>query len=76
MQSVTYPDGLIETRLYMAERDKDAFAAMDADLAEAEKKGGRLAHRGKIGRNAACPCNSGRKFKKCCMSGAKRIGTI
>ena len=22
----------------------------------------------KIGRNAACPCGSGKKFKKCCMA--------
>ncbi len=21
----------------------------------------------KIGRNDSCPCNSGKKFKKCCM---------
>ena len=26
---------------------------------------------GKAGRNDACPCGSGKKFKKCCASGAK-----
>ena len=26
---------------------------------------------GKVGRNDACPCGSGKKFKKCCASGAK-----
>ena len=24
----------------------------------------------KIGRNSPCPCASGKKFKKCCMTGA------
>jgi len=24
-------------------------------------------HRVKIGRNAPCPCGSGKKFKKCCI---------
>lgn len=23
--------------------------------------------RGKVGRNEPCPCNSGKKFKKCCL---------
>lgn len=27
-----------------------------------------VAHAGKIGRNATCPCGSGLKFKKCCIS--------
>ena len=27
----------------------------------------RLVRRVKIGRNDPCPCNSGRKFKKCCI---------
>lgn len=75
MQSVSYPNGLIETRLYMGDQDKAIFDAMDADLALAKERGGTLAHRGKIGRNAKCPCNSGRKFKKCCMAGARVINT-
>ncbi len=28
----------------------------------------RLVRRVKIGRNSICPCGSGRKFKKCCIS--------
>ena len=28
----------------------------------------RLIRRVKIGRNSPCPCGSGRKFKKCCIS--------
>ncbi len=27
---------------------------------------------GKVGRNAPCPCQSGRKYKKCCGAGASR----
>lgn len=26
-------------------------------------------HMSKIGRNAPCPCKSGKKYKKCCMEG-------
>lgn len=29
-------------------------------------------HGRKVGRNAPCPCDSGRKFKKCCGSGRRR----
>jgi len=28
----------------------------------------------KIGRNAPCPCGSGKKYKKCCINGKKRQG--
>lgn len=76
MQTVSYPNGLIETRLYLADDLKPMYEAMDADLREAEARGGRLAHRGKIGRNAKCPCGSGRKFKKCCMPNARVVNTI
>ena len=31
--------------------------------------------RSKIGRNAPCPCGSGRKFKKCCLDGTE-VGVI
>lgn len=75
MQSISYPDGLIETRLYTGDALKPMYEAMDADLKAAEAKGGQLRHRGKIGRNAACPCGSGTKFKKCRMPNARRINT-
>ena len=29
----------------------------------------------KIGRNDPCPCGSGKKFKKCCGSGALSLGS-
>lgn len=75
MQSISYPDGLIETRLYTGTELKPMYDAMDADLAEAEARGGQLRRRSKIGRNAACPCGSGTKFKKCCMPNARVINT-
>ena len=31
---------------------------------------GNIARRVKVGRNAPCPCGSGKKFKKCCGSPA------
>ncbi len=31
----------------------------------------RQLRRGKVGRNESCPCGSGKKFKKCCLT-AKR----
>jgi len=26
----------------------------------------------KVGRNAPCPCGSGKKFKRCCLANAER----
>lgn len=76
MQSISYPNGLIETQLYTGTELKALYEAMDADLAAAEKLGGTLKHRGRIGRNAPCPCGSTRKFKKCCMPNARVINTV
>jgi len=28
---------------------------------------------GKIGRNDTCPCGSGKKYKKCCLNGPRKI---
>ena len=45
--------------------------AMANRLAELESQGETLVRRKKLGRNDPCPCNSGKKFKKCCMGGLK-----
>lgn len=37
---------------------------VDGDMVAADRVAGPSA--GKVGRNAPCPCGSGRKFKKCC----------
>lgn len=31
----------------------------------------RLVRRVKVGRNDPCPCGSGRKFKRCCITGLR-----
>jgi uncharacterized protein YecA (UPF0149 family) len=43
-------------------------ASMNARLEELKEKGHTLVRRVKIGRNAQCPCGSGKKFKKCCLT--------
>lgn len=42
--------------------------AMDERLGELPHE--RLVRRIRVGRNEPCPCNSGRKFKKCCLNKA------
>lgn len=44
---------------------------MNERAAEAESKGYTVVGRRKIGRNDPCPCGSGKKFKKCCISMAR-----
>ena len=67
-------DGRVRVRqYYTGTHDADMHAAMDADSAELQRLGAVPEIRTKIGRNATCPCGSGRKFKKCCISGARRI---
>lgn len=73
MQSISYPSG-IETSFYLGKTDAANHAAMDADLERAKTVGGTLVKRAKIGRNATCPCGSGRKFKKCCIGKARFTG--
>jgi uncharacterized protein YecA (UPF0149 family) len=49
-----------------------AIAAMDKRLTELPQE--RLVRRRfKIGRNEPCPCNSGKKFKKCCLTSAINV---
>jgi uncharacterized protein YecA (UPF0149 family) len=64
-------DGQVRVhQAYTGQRAADIHAAMDADQAEAQRLGSGDFHRTKIGRNAPCPCRSGRKFKKCCIGKA------
>ena len=54
---------------FAAPTDMKVKEKMDSRLAELEGKGHTLVRRvPKIGRNAKCPCGSGIKFKKCCLS--------
>ncbi len=73
---VTRPENMTEEQAKLAGRLRQEFFAaesrelldrkMDRRLRQLHKE--RLVRRVKIGRNDPCPCNSGRKFKKCCIS--------
>lgn len=50
-------------------KEDELTARMDQRLGELNREQGEtLVQRTKIGRNDPCPCGSGRKFKKCCIS--------
>lgn len=69
-------NGRVRVRQYYSgTRDRDIHEAMDADREVLERAGATNFRRTRIGRNATCPCGSGRKFKKCCMAGARVINT-
>ena len=51
--------------------DEDVKKAMDSRLKAL--KDHTLVRRIKIGRNDKCPCNSGRKFKKCCIENVREV---
>lgn len=58
--------GKLETSFFQqlqGETDKHMLNRMD----KAVKHGHTIITRTKIGRNELCPCNSGKKFKKCCI---------
>lgn len=74
MQEVSYPNGLTVREYFTGHRKRDILDAMDQRLAEQKAEGASLVRRTKIGRNASCPCGSGRKFKKCCIDRAQLVG--
>lgn len=47
--------------------DEETLQKMEARLTELRAQGHTLSRRVKIGRNDPCPCESGKKFKKCCL---------
>lgn len=70
MQETSYYDGEEMKRLlefFMAPTEKSVEAAMDQRLGELQEEGHTLVTRKKIGRNDPCPCESGKKFKRCCL---------
>lgn len=62
------------TQTWTGQRSRDLHEAMDAEAEQVQQLGGREVFRTKIGRNATCPCGSGRKFKKCCIDRSKLVG--
>lgn len=67
-------DHLIKREFFTGYRDADMHAEMDARKQQIEQAGGVVTERTRIGRNATCPCGSGRKFKKCCIERAALVG--
>jgi len=45
---------------------REAIETFKANAGRSTDDGGRIARGVKVGRNAACPCGSGKKYKKCC----------
>lgn len=73
MQEVSYYDrnkNLQTAREFFGGQTyEEVQGKMKARLAELESEGEVVTvKREKIGRNAPCPCGSGIKFKKCCIS--------
>lgn len=59
----------IQRFLYEADNRKELQEKLDKHKTEMEDQGWELEERiEEIGRNDTCPCGSGRKFKKCCLS--------
>lgn len=70
-QSSVAPNGTIHTEIFSAPTLKPLYEKMDARADELRKEGHIGFHRRAIGRNSPCPCGSGRKFKKCCITNVR-----
>ena len=70
MQETKHNDtGELRREIFMSETLKKVNQKMDDRLAELTNE--RLVRRVKIGRNDPCPCESGHKFKHCCIHRAR-----
>lgn len=67
-QTTIAPSGAFLTEIFTAGTRADVLTKMDDRLSELQSEGHRLVRRTSIGRNTPCPCGSGVKFKKCCLS--------
>lgn len=71
MQETKRPDGKIH-REYFANFDSEkAKSLMDERLQKLEDNGHRIVGRRTVGWNEPCPCDSGKKFKRCCGRGLR-----
>jgi tetratricopeptide (TPR) repeat protein len=52
---------------YMSLSDPEGYADLE-DIPPASKANDEKPRNRKIGRNAPCPCGSGKKYKKCCLN--------
>jgi len=73
MQEMRAPTGEIE-REYVAGKKGWVQEYLDRRRDELEAQGYTFVGRGKVGKNQRCPCESGRKFKDCCVSRVVRLG--
>lgn len=73
MQAMRARDGEI-IREFVTGHKTEITKHFDERRAELEAQGYTYVGRGKVGKNAPCPCESGRKFKHCCVSLVKRVG--
>jgi uncharacterized protein YecA (UPF0149 family) len=66
-QTMIDPNGHRLTEIFTGMNVADVQSQMDVRKTFLEKMGYELEKRTSIGRNTACPCGSGRKYKKCCL---------
>lgn len=60
-------NGQVRVRqVFTGRSDREVYEKMDRARVTLEQHGATNIRRTKIGRNSACACGSGRKFKKCC----------
>jgi uncharacterized protein YchJ len=72
MQEMRAPDGEIY-REFAAGKQAEIDAHFARRRAELEQKGYVYVGQGKVRANAQCPCKSGMKFKRCCISRVVRF---
>lgn len=72
MQEVQYKNNISFREFFADKTEQRVKKKMDTRLAELNSQHGEPVQvtRRKIGRNDPCPCSSGKKFKKCCLSKA------
>ena len=70
MQRVEYQNNVKFEEFFKADSEKKVVQKMDRRLDQLNRQHGQpiSVTRVKIGRNDPCPCSSGKKFKKCCIS--------
>jgi len=72
MQEFRHPKTWDKEMLFSAaETEMELRNKMDNLASNMEEKGYVETKRKKLGRNDLCPCGSGNKFKKCCLSSAR-----
>jgi len=70
MQETQYQGNNIQ-EFFTGPTKADIKKAMDSRFKVLQAQGHTLVKRVEIGRNDKCPCNSGLKFKKCCINKVK-----